>query len=135
LVLDDPNTAAVTAAAAATTTHHHTPSTAFSADADATGGTSTTAINQKESILRELIVFTTGGHLTMICHKVSHVFHHWYPTITESFTITTATTTMIQNKKGKSRCMPRDLLRTLQRWETQLPQHSIFFHDDDAVVK
>jgi hypothetical protein len=103
LVLDDPNTAAVTAAAAATTTHHHTPSTAFSADADATGGTSTTAINQKESILRELIVFTTGGHLTMICHKVSHVFHHWYPTVTESFTITTATPTMIQNKKGKSR--------------------------------
>ena len=96
-MLDDPNTAAVT------TTHHHTPRTAFSADADATGGTSTTAISQEESILRELNVFTTGGHLTMICHKVSHVFHHWYPTITESFTITTATTTMIQNKKGKSR--------------------------------
>jgi mannosyltransferase OCH1-like enzyme len=33
----------------------------------------------------------------------------------------------------QSRCVPRDLLRTLNRWETQLPEHSIFFHDDDAV--
>ena len=33
----------------------------------------------------------------------------------------------------KSRCMPRDLVRTMKRWETQLPHHSIFFHDDDAV--
>jgi len=33
----------------------------------------------------------------------------------------------------QSRCVPRDLLRTLNRWETQLPEHSVFFHDDDAV--
>lgn len=33
----------------------------------------------------------------------------------------------------KSRCVPRDLLTTLKRWEKQLPEHSIFFHDDDAV--
>eukprot|EP00979_Chaetoceros_neogracilis_P018521 scaffold10741_cov246-Chaetoceros_neogracile.AAC.1 len=33
----------------------------------------------------------------------------------------------------QSRCVPRDLLRTLNRWETQLPEHSIFFHDDNAV--
>eukprot|EP00979_Chaetoceros_neogracilis_P005181 scaffold909_cov143-Chaetoceros_neogracile.AAC.1 len=33
----------------------------------------------------------------------------------------------------QSRCVPRDLLRTLNRWEMQLPEHSIFFHDDDAV--
>lgn len=35
----------------------------------------------------------------------------------------------------KSRCLPRDLSRTMERWKTQLPNHSIFFHDDDAVQK
>jgi len=35
----------------------------------------------------------------------------------------------------KSRCLPRDLHRTLMRWEEVLPNYSIFFHDDDAVEK
>ena len=33
----------------------------------------------------------------------------------------------------KSRCMPRDLARQLNRWREVLPDYSIFFHDDDAV--
>ena len=33
----------------------------------------------------------------------------------------------------RSRCVPRDLARTLNRWREVLPDYSIFFHDDDAV--
>jgi hypothetical protein len=33
----------------------------------------------------------------------------------------------------KSRCLPRDLARTLDRWHEALPDYSIFFHDDAAV--
>lgn len=35
----------------------------------------------------------------------------------------------------KSRCLPDLLLEFLERWKTQLPDYSIFFHDDDAVDK
>lgn len=35
----------------------------------------------------------------------------------------------------KSRCLPQDLAKTLTRWMTQLPNYSIFFHDDKAVEK
>jgi len=33
----------------------------------------------------------------------------------------------------RSRCMPQDLARILDRWREVLPNYSIFFHDDDAV--
>lgn len=35
----------------------------------------------------------------------------------------------------KSRCLPRDLARTLMRWKEVLPNYSIIFHDDDAVER
>jgi Mannosyltransferase OCH1 and related enzymes len=35
----------------------------------------------------------------------------------------------------KSRCLPQDLARTLERWMTQFPNYSVFFHDDKAVAK
>jgi hypothetical protein len=34
-----------------------------------------------------------------------------------------------------SRCLPRDHVITLKRWQTVFPNHSIFFHDDEAVEK
>jgi hypothetical protein len=33
----------------------------------------------------------------------------------------------------RSRCIPQDLVRTLDRWKEVLPNYSIFFHDDDAI--
>jgi hypothetical protein len=33
----------------------------------------------------------------------------------------------------RSRCIPQDLVRILDRWKEVLPNYSIFFHDDDAV--
>jgi len=33
----------------------------------------------------------------------------------------------------KSRCLPQDLIVYLNQWIHQLPNYSIFFHDDDAV--
>jgi hypothetical protein len=35
----------------------------------------------------------------------------------------------------RNRCLPPDLLETLQRWQAALPSHSIYFHDDEAVDK
>jgi hypothetical protein len=35
----------------------------------------------------------------------------------------------------KSRCLPRDLAATMDRWKEKLPYHSIFLHDDEAVSK
>ena len=35
----------------------------------------------------------------------------------------------------KSRCLPRDLVRTLDRWHEAPPHYSIFFHDDAAVYR
>mmetsp|Transcript_25201 Transcript_25201/g.37322 ORF Transcript_25201/g.37322 Transcript_25201/m.37322 type:complete len:449 (-) Transcript_25201:168-1514(-) len=35
----------------------------------------------------------------------------------------------------KSRCLPRDLARTMDRWKETLPNYSIFFHDDEAVSR
>jgi len=35
----------------------------------------------------------------------------------------------------KSRCLPRDLARTMDRWKETLPNYSIFFHDDEAVAR
>lgn len=35
----------------------------------------------------------------------------------------------------KSRCLPRDLYRTVQAWKESLPTYSIFFHDDEAVAR
>lgn len=33
----------------------------------------------------------------------------------------------------KSRCMPRDKAKTIEKWKQALPGYSIFFHDDEAV--
>ena len=33
----------------------------------------------------------------------------------------------------KSRCLPQDLYPTVTKWSEHLPQHSVLFHDDDAV--
>lgn len=35
----------------------------------------------------------------------------------------------------KSRCVPQDIARILERWKSKLPNYSIIFHDDDAVEK
>jgi len=35
----------------------------------------------------------------------------------------------------KSRCLPRDLARSMDKWKQTLPNYSIFFHDDEAVAK
>jgi len=39
----------------------------------------------------------------------------------------------IINFSMRSRCIPQDLARNLDRWKEVLPNYSIFFHDDDAV--
>ena len=35
----------------------------------------------------------------------------------------------------KSRCLPQDLFANLDKWRKILPDHSIFFHDDEAVER
>ncbi|GFH55421.1 hypothetical protein CTEN210_11897 [Chaetoceros tenuissimus] len=35
----------------------------------------------------------------------------------------------------KSRCLPQDIFRTVERWTDVLPNYSIFFHDDEAVER
>jgi len=34
-----------------------------------------------------------------------------------------------------SRCLPRDIAAIIDRWKQVLPNHSIFFHDDEAVAR
>ena len=33
----------------------------------------------------------------------------------------------------KSRCLPNDLAHGVQKWKDAMPDHSLYFHDDDAV--
>ncbi len=33
----------------------------------------------------------------------------------------------------KSRCLPQDLFENTERWKKALPEHSFYFHDNDAV--
>lgn len=33
------------------------------------------------------------------------------------------------------RCLPRDLYHAVQQWQRALPDHSLYFHDDDAVER
>ncbi len=35
----------------------------------------------------------------------------------------------------KSRCLPRDIARNINKWRETLPTYSIFFHDDEAVER
>lgn len=35
----------------------------------------------------------------------------------------------------KSRCLPQDLNRNMNRWIEQFPSYSVFFHDDEAVAR
>ena len=35
----------------------------------------------------------------------------------------------------KSRCLPKDLAHGVQKWKEAMPDHSLYFHDDDAVEK
>lgn len=34
-----------------------------------------------------------------------------------------------------NRCIPNELAETITRWQNNLPDHSLFFHDDDAVQR
>mmetsp|Transcript_23473 Transcript_23473/g.51381 ORF Transcript_23473/g.51381 Transcript_23473/m.51381 type:complete len:432 (-) Transcript_23473:619-1914(-) len=58
--------------------------------------------------------------------------------VRSSSTTTNNNTQLIPNimhLSFKSRCLPQDLFTILEQWRTKLPNHSIFFHDDEAVER
>jgi hypothetical protein len=69
-----------------------------------------------------------------------HDYHGKFENSTTPFTVTATTATerlipQILHVSMKSRCLPRDLARIMDRWKTRFPNYSIFFHDDDAVQR
>lgn len=58
--------------------------------------------------------------------------------VRSSSTTTNNNTQLIPNimhLSFKSRCLPQDLFTILEQWRTKLPNHSIFFYDDDAIER
>jgi len=54
---------------------------------------------------------------------------------TNSSTTTPQLIPQVLHISHASRCLPRDLISTLEQWKVALPNYSIFFHDDASVER
>ena len=94
-------------------------------------------------------IICPSPHLTPIYDKIV------YPTATAAATTTTTVSKSkeVINSEGEqqqqqkrkipriihvsfnNRCIPNELAETITRWQEALPDHSLFFHDDEAVQR
>lgn len=91
-----------------------------------------------EEVLNEIDLMTEGAQAkSMTCPPPLVLFENVI--IPQDRSNTTEAQTQLIPKifhfSYKSRCLPRDLARHLDRWKESFPSYSIFFHDDDAVDK
>jgi len=84
-----------------------------------------------DDILDELD-FISGGHKAKDL-KCPHPLLPFQNIIVRNNSTSGSVIPRILHVSMKSRCLPQDLVRTLKKWNQQLPNHSIFFHDDEAV--
>ena len=94
-----------------------------------------------KDILDELDILSTGGLETKSL-ECPHPLVKFQNVIVRNNNLNSTSTEQqklkipkILHVSMKSRCMPRDLAKTLERWQEVLPNYSIFFHDDDAVAR
>ena len=94
--------------------------------------------NTHNDILHELDVLS-GGYRSQDALKCPHPlipFHNQIVRVNQTSTsVSEIKIPRIMHVSMKSRCLPRDLARTMDRWKATLPNYSIFFHDDEAVAR
>lgn len=123
-----------------------TTNTNHSATTTSSIGTSTTKRGghrkppSHNDILNELDVLS-GGHRSQLDLKCPHPLIPFHNKIIRSNQTSSADTNQelkipkILHVSMRSRCLPRDLGRSMDRWKEKLPNYSIFFHDDEAVAR
>jgi hypothetical protein len=132
-----------------TTTRYmnHTGSTSTTTSSTGTSTTTKRVGHRKppshNDILNELNMLS-GGHRSQEDLKCPHPlipFHNkMIRTNQTSNSAGTSTNQEIKIPKilhvsMRSRCLPRDLIRSMDRWKETLPNYSIIFHDDEAVAR
>jgi len=117
--------------------------TIYDIDDDSNVNDESIAIAKANAILDELQVLTEGNTnsggsrpTSTDCPPPLKFYRNRIvrPTsMTTSMNAKNTTIPRILHVSMKSKCLPQDIDMYMKRWEEQLPNHSIIFHDDDAV--
>jgi mannosyltransferase OCH1-like enzyme len=73
-------------------------------------------------------------HFTPIYDKIVYTTSNHTNTTADSFTAYRKIPRII-HFSFNDRCVPNELAESIKRWKESLPDHSIFFHDDNAVQR